>query len=425
MTGATLTQAADVEAIYRRHLNTGRARLGAIFGGQVEISSRGSVVTDAAGDEYLDCGGYGVYLLGHCHPRIVEAVRAQVGCHPMATRLFMDSAQAFAAQALAGVTPLGLDRIYFATSGADAVECSLKLARMHGKRRIISTVGGFHGKTFGALSASGNPTLRTPFEPLLPNVASVTFGDVAAMQVALEAAPGECCVILEPIQGEGGVNVPPAGYLRAVADACHANGALLILDEIATGLGRVGAWWASGLEGVVPDMMLIGKPLSGGVVPVSAVAATESVFAPFDRDPFIHSATFAGAPIAMAAVTATIDVLKEERVPERAAKLGQTLLDGLREVLDGALRSSIVRDVRGAGLLIGIQFDTPGLTGDFELELVSRRVIPNHCLNEHGVVRLTPPVGLTDGEVSLLLDAVQSSADAVGARRRPRSEGRT
>jgi putrescine aminotransferase len=418
---ASVDQTAAVEGIYRRHLSTGRARLGSLLGGQVEVSSCGSTVTDAAGERYLDCGGYGVYLLGHCHPRVVDAVRTQIERHPMATRLFMDATQAFAAEALAAVTPSELERIYFATSGADAVECALKLARLHGKRRIISAMSGFHGKTFGALSASGNPIFREPFAPLLPNVLHVPFGDSQAIRMALAEADDDCCVILEPVQAEGGVNVPAHGYLRAVADACKANNALLILDEIATGLGRIGAWWAADLEQVVPDIMLVGKPLSGGVVPVSALAATEEVFAPFDRDPFIHSATFAGAPIAMAAVSATIDVLKDERVPERAARLGRRLLIGMREALAGAISAGTVREVRGIGLLLGIEFDSPGLAGDFELELVANRVIPNHCLNQHSVVRLTPPVCLVDSDVSWLLDAIERSAGTIAAHRRART----
>jgi putrescine aminotransferase len=411
----------DIEGVYRRHLSTGRARLGSLLGGQVEVGSHGSLVIDAAGEEYLDCGGYGVYLLGHCHPRVIEAVRAQIERHPMATRLFMDRAQAVAAEALARVTPPGLERLYFATSGADAVESALKLARMHGRRRIVATVSGFHGKTLGALSASGNPTFRDPFAPLLPDVEHVQFDDAEAIRSALAAAaPGESCVIVEPIQAEGGVNVPARGYLRAVADACKAHGALLILDEIATGLGRVGAWWAADFDGVVPDMTLIGKPLSGGIVPVSAVAASEDVFEPFDRDPFIHSATFAGAPLAMAAVSATIEVLEDEHVPARAAELGRELAASMREVLASAIESGIVREVRGAGLLLGIELESPGLAGDFELELVANRVIPNHCLNRHGVVRLTPPVGLSRGEVSWLLEALAKSAVAVDGHHQAR-----
>jgi putrescine aminotransferase len=418
---AATAQALDVAGMYLRHLSSGRARLASLIGGQVEVSAQGAVVTDATGRAFLNCGGYGVFLLGHGHPRVVEAVREQLETHPMSTRLLLDPTQATAAEALAGVAPEGMDRVYFATSGADAVESALKLARMHGKRRIVSAIGGFHGKTFGALSVSGNPTYREPFEPLVPDVTSVEFGDAQAMVDVLASAPGEYCAIVEPIQGEGGVKIPPPDYLRTLQAACREHGALLILDEIATGLGRVGSWWAGEQVGVVPDMMLVGKPLSGGVVPVSALVATESAFAPLDRDPFMHSATFSGSPIAMAAVTGTVQALVEERVPERAAELGETLMAGLREGLAGPLAEGLVREVRGVGLLIGIELDSPAAAGDLEIELVSNGLIPNHCLNEHGVVRLTPPALLTDDEVTWLLDAVETSASAVAGRRRERA----
>jgi putrescine aminotransferase len=410
--------APDVESLYRRHLSTGRARVASILGGQVEVSSRGCVITDEAGDAYLNCGGYGVFLLGHAHPRVVAAVREQVERHPLASRLFLDPTQAAAAQALAEVAPPALQRVYFGTSGAEVVEAAIKLARMHGKRRLVSTRGGFHGKSFGALSVSGNETFREPFAPLLPDVTTVQFGDAGALEAAVAAAPGECCVVLEPIQAEGGVQIPPDGYLGRVDAACRAHDALLVMDEIATGLGRTGVWWASQTEGVAPDVMLVGKPLGGGVVPVGAMLATEEAFAPFDRDPFIHSTTFSGSPLAMAAVSATIAALVEEDIPARAAGVGRRLLDGLGDALSDALEAGLVRVLRGAGLLLGIELDAPGSAGQLELELVARRVIPNHCLNHHAVVRLTPPAIMDDTEITWLLEAVRASADAVLRRRR-------
>lgn len=416
-----VTGTSDVDALYRRHLSAGRARLASILGGQVEVSSRGCVITDAAGDDYLNCGGYGVFLLGHAHPTVVAAVHTQVERHPLSSRLFLDATQAAAAQALAGVAPSALQRVYFGTSGADVVEAALKLARMHGKRRLVSALGGFHGKTFGALSVSGNPTFRERFAPLLPDVTTVPFGDAEAIEEAVTAAPGECCVVLEPIQAEGGVRIPPADYLSRIASACRAQDALLVLDEIATGLGRVGAWWAGDAQGIVPDIMLVGKPLGGGVVPVGAILATEEAFAPLDRDPFIHSATFSGSPLAMAAVSATVGVLVEESIPDRAAHLGSRLLAGLNDALAEARDAGLVHDVRGAGLLLGIELDAPSVAGELELELVSRKVIPNHCLNHHAVVRLTPPAIMDDGEVAWLLDAVRASAQAVLQRRRERA----
>lgn len=411
----------DVASIYRRHLGAGRARLSAVLGGQVEVSAQGCVVVDAAGERYLSCGGYGAFLLGHGHPRVVEAVQRQAARRALATRLFLDPVQATAAETLAALAPPGLDRVYFATSGADAVEAALKLARLNGKRRLIGMEGGFHGKSFGALSVSGNATLRDPFAPLLADVVRVPFDDVAALTRAVAEADGTACVVLEPIQAEGGVRMASPGYLAAVADACRRHGALLVLDEVATGCARVGAWWASEQEGAAPDMLLAGKALGGGVVPVGAVLATADVFAPLDRDPFIHSATFAGAPLVMAGVQATLEALVEEQAPSCAERLGDRLLVGMRAALAEAIEEGIVHEVRGRGLLIGVELASPALAGDFELELVARRVIPNHCLNHHSVVRFTPPIGLGDDEVAWLLEALAASASALLERRRVRA----
>ncbi len=412
----------DVPALYRRHLSSGKARLNDMTGGHIEVSSHGSLVVDADGTELLNCGGYGVFLLGHCHPHVVSAVQDQVARLPLVTRVLLEPAQAAAAQALAQLAPPGLDRVYFGTSGADVVEAALKLARLNGKRRFIGVEGGFHGKTYGALSVSGNEIVRAPFAPLLPNAETVPFGDVEALRTAVVNANGEGCVVLEPIQGEGGVRIPPSGYLAEAAQACAENGALLIFDEIATGLGRTGLWWECEREGVVPDMILAGKPLSGGVVPVGAIVASDEVFAPFDRDPHIHSATFAGAAIAMAAAHATLEVLEADDVPRRAHDMGCRLRTGLDDVLAVALESGHVREIRSAGLLIGIECDTPQTAGELEIELMARRVIPNHCLNHHAVVRLTPPICLTQHEVDWLLNATQESAKTLVDKRRQREK---
>lgn len=412
----------DVPALYRRHLSSGKARLNDMTGGHIEASSHGSLVLDSDGTELLNCGGYGVFLLGHCHPHVVSAVQEQAGRLPLVTRVLLEPAQAAAAQALAQLAPPGLNRVYFGTSGADVVEAALKLARLNGKRRFIGVDGGFHGKTYGALSVSGNEIVRAPFVPLLPNVETIPFGDADALRAAVTRVDGEGCVVLEPIQGEGGVRIPPAGYLAQAARVCAEHGALLILDEIATGLGRTGLWWECERERVVPDMILAGKPLSGGVVPVGAILATDSVYEPFDRDPHIHSATFAGAAIAMAAARATLEVLEAVDVPRRAQELGLHLRGGLDEAFAPALESGHVRELRSAGLLIGIECDTPQTAGELEIELMARRVIPNHCLNHHAVVRLTPPICLTDEEVDWLLDAAAQSAMTLLAKRRQRGQ---
>ncbi|OLF17796.1 aspartate aminotransferase family protein [Actinophytocola xanthii] len=406
---------APAEAVlagYRRHLSSARAALGEMFGGDVEVSASGAWVRTASGRELLNCGGYGVFLMGARHPRVLAAVRAQLEENPVATRLLLEPQAALAAEALAGTTPAGLDRVHFACGGAEAVEAALKLARAGGRRHIVSMVDGYHGKTLGALSATARPVFQHPFRPLLPDVSHVPFGDADALTTTLASLGGEACVIVEPVQGEAGVVVPPAGYLREVARVCRRYGAFLVLDEIQTGLGRLGTWWGADREGVVPDALLVGKALGGGVLPVSAVVATEAAFAPFDRDPFIHTSTFSAAPLGMAAARAAITAIREDDLVARAARLGERLLAELRRLLTDVLGDAVA-EVRGVGLLIGVECAVEGLAGELLLELMAAGVIANHSLNSERVLRLTPPALLDDRDLQFLLDAFERAARAV------------
>ena len=397
---------------YRRHLSGGRASLGELLGGDVEVGSSGAWVHTESGRELLNCGGYGVFLTGARHPRVVDAVREQLDRNPVATRLLLEPQAGLAAEALAGTTPAGLDRVHFACGGAEAVEAAIKLARANGRHHLVSMTDGYHGKTLGALSVTQKPLFQDPFRPLLPGVSQVPFGDAAALDRELALHPGSACVIVEPVQGEAGVVVPPAGYLRAVAASCRRHDALFVLDEIQTGLGRLGHWWGADREGVVPDMVLVGKALGGGVVPVSALVATSTAFAPFDRDPFIHTSTFSGAPLGMAAAVGAIAAIREDGLVDRADKLGRVLLDELGHLVQEILGDRVAA-VRGVGLLIGIELDVPGLAGELLIELMTAGVVANHSLNADRVLRLTPPAVLDDHEVQFLLDAFERAARAV------------
>ena len=407
-----MTDPRDVVDGYRRHVSRGRARLAELTGGLVEVSSQGSTVVDATGREFIDCGGYGVFLLGHRHPAVVAAVVDQVQRHPLSTRLMLDPTVARAAATLASVTPEGLDLVHFVNSGAEATEAAIKLARAHGKRTLVSATGGFHGKTTGALGLTANDLYQAPFRPLL-DALHVPFGDAAALGEVL-ARTADACVVLEPVQGEGGVVLPPSGYLAEVARLCRASGALLVLDEVQTGLGRLGSWWGADREDVRPDVLLVGKGLSGGVVPVAAMVATAQAYKPFGDDPFLHTSTFAGSPIAMAAATAAVTAIRDEGLVERAASLGARMLADLRAAL--APCGPLLRDVRGAGLLIGLEFDDPGTALDLVLDLLDRGVLVNHSLNAHRVVRLTPPAVLTDAEADRVVEAVATAASGLAAR---------
>ncbi|MGO1056429.1 aspartate aminotransferase family protein [Crossiella sp. CA198] len=405
----------EVLDLYRSHLSRGRAKISEVFGTQMETSARGEWIETSDGGRYLNAGGYGVLIHGARHPHVEAAVIRQIQTSPIASRILLEPTAARAAEALARVTPDGLEHVHFASSGTEATEAALKLARTLGKTRLISTIGGYHGKTFGALAVTGNDLYQAPFRPLLPDVTFVPFGDAAALAAELAKGGQDACVILEPIQGEGGVRIPPAGYLGAVRALCDEHGALLVLDEIQTGMGRLGHWWGADREGVTPDILLAGKGLSGGIVPVSAMIATPAAFRAFNRDPFIHTSTFSGAPIAMAAARAAIEAIEQDGLVERAAKVGEVLLTGMREIVDRRC-PQLVTEVRGVGLLIGVELKGAGLAGALLAEMVNRHLIVNYSLNAGAVLRFTPPAVISDEGTEFLLSAFDGACAEVAAR---------
>ena len=416
---ATEAPAVDAHAladVYRAHVNQTHAVTMSVMSGHAEVRAEGSTIWDETGQEYLDCGGNGVFLLGHRHPDVVAAVQAQLESQPLQGRFLLNPALARAAEALARVTPEGLEYVFLHCAGAEAVEMAIKLARLAGRRRLVATLDGFHGKSNGALSLTGRQKYREPFEPLLPDVEHVPYGDADAMAAVLARSPGECCVFVEPVQGEAGVRIPPAGYLRAVESLCREHGHLLVLDEIQSGLGRLGLWWGAEIDGVRPDVLLSGKILGGGVLPVSAVVATPEVYGALNRDPYLHSSTFANSPVMAAAAAATIEVLETTDVIERSARVGAALLERLRAIA-GAHGDGLVTEVRGMGLLIGIEFAAPGAAGEFLFELIGEhRVLPSYSLNQDATIRLTPSALISDGEQERLLEAVAATLDTVKER---------
>lgn len=409
-------QSDELLALYRRHVSASQATLLSMAGGLIEAHSEGVRVTATDGSEYIDCGGFGVFLLGHGNPHVLEAVHTQLDRYPIGSRAMLDPGLARASAALAEICPGDLQFVYFTTSGAEAVEAAIKLGRIHGRKRLISFEGNYHGKTMGALSVTGRRHYQDPFRPLLPDVSFLPFGDVSALITELAALPpASACVLLEPIQAEGGVRIPHDGYARAVAQACQDHDALLIVDEVQTGLGRTGRWWSCDHEEVFPDILITGKALSGGVIPISAVVATATVYEPFSRDMFLHSSTFAGVPVAVAAAEAAIEATRRESVLERAAAVGQRLLDSFKSSC-APYAPDVVIEARGRGLLIGIEFTAEHLAGEFALELMERRVLVNHSFNAHTVARFTPPATLTDDVVEHVEQAVAESVAAVANR---------
>lgn len=394
----------------RAHLSAGRAALNDLMTGEHELTSSGNLVVTDTGTTYLNCAGYGTQILGARNPVVVDRVRRQLDEATLSSKILPDVRTAEAAHRLAAVMPSpDLVKVHFTNSGAEATETALKLARAGGARRIVTTTGGFHGKTLGALSATPKPVFQRPFLPLLPDVEVVPYGDAAALETALVGAP-RSVVLVEPVQGEAGVVVPPDGYLAAVEAACRRHDAVLVVDEIQTGFGRTGPFWACEREGVRPDVLLTGKGLSGGVVPVAAAVATAAVYRPFDTDPFLHTSTYGGNPLAMAAVLGSLDAMAAYDVPARAQRTGEVLLPALGAL--AAAHPGTVRDVRGRGCLLGVELVDEGTAGEVLLGLLDERVLVNHSLNNPAVLRLTPSALFTDADLTRVVDAFTAAVSA-------------
>jgi putrescine aminotransferase len=395
---------------YRRFVNPPLARVMKLSGSPVETRAHGCTIVDHNGKAYLDfAGGYGVFTLGHRHPRVVAAVREQLDRIALSGKTMFNPLLGRLARRLAEIAPGDLGISFFANSGTEAVEGALKLARAATKRAtIVAARNAFHGKTLGALSASGREEFRADFRPLLSDVVHVEFGDAAALERAL---PGAACFIVEPVQGEGGVAVPPDGYLRAAREACDRHGALLIVDEVQTGLGRCGVTFACELEEVVPDVMTLAKGLSGGVVPIGAYVARPPVWnAAYGKAPLIHTSTFGGNELACAAALAALDVLREEDLVTNARVRGAQLLDGARAIARDF--PAVVAEARGRGLLVGLELRSEGYGGSIIPEMLKDGVTVAWTLNQRRVIRLEPPLIVTEKEVATALAALRR---AVGA----------
>ncbi|MCX7730981.1 MAG: aminotransferase class III-fold pyridoxal phosphate-dependent enzyme [Candidatus Caldatribacterium sp.] len=399
---------------YMKYLNPGLARLYKFANlATVEWRGEGAKVFDIFGEAYIDCiGGFGVFNVGRNHPRVVARVIEQLQLLPLSSRTLFNKHQADLAEMLAQITPGDLQYSFFCNSGAEAVEGALKLARMYTKRKkFVSAIGGFHGKTLGALSVSGREVYKKPFEPLLPGTEQVPFGDLEAMEKAVDE--DTAAVILEPIQGEGGVILPPSGYLQGVREICTERGALLILDEVQTGLGRTGKMFACEHYGVVPDIMTLAKGLGGGVLPLGAFVSTAEIWQVFEENPLIHSSTFGGNPLSCVAGIETLKILKEENIPAQVAEKGKYLLERLK-VLQGEF-PEIVREVRGLGLLIGIELFAEDAASLLAMEMAQRKVLVVYTLNNPKVIRLEPPLTITYEEMDAVLSALYDSLREVRA----------
>ncbi|MGA7076237.1 MAG: acetylornithine transaminase [Halobacteriota archaeon] len=352
---------------------------------------RGAIVTDTDGNDYIDCtAGIAVNSIGHCHPRVVNAIKAQAEKLIHTSNLYYTEIQARLAERMTKLT--GMERLYLTNSGAESNESAMKLARkVTGKKGFISTKNAFHGRTMGSLSVTWKEAIRQPFEPLIDGVTFVDYGDVNAIAGAVTA--DTAAVIVEPIQGEGGVNVPPDDYLVAVRELCTEREIVLIVDEVQTGFARTGKWFACEHANVIPDIMTLAKAMGGGF-PVGAMMSRESCqFAPGD-----HGGTQSGNPLACAAALATIDVIESENLVEQSRYKGELL----KNLLNG-LESPYTIDVRGKGLMVAYESSRSVVPiVDFARE---NGVLLNNT--SENVLRFVPPLVIAKEQIETAITVVE------------------
>ncbi|MCQ4082704.1 acetylornithine transaminase [Streptomyces sp. RB6PN25] len=363
------------------------------------VRGEGARLWDADGNEYLDyIGGIAVNALGHAHPAVVEAVSGQISRLGHVSNLFIAEPPVALAERLLRLSGRP-GRVYFSNSGAEAIEAAFKIGRRTGRPHMVATTGGFHGRTMGALALTGQPAKQEPFRPLPGDVTHVPFGDIEALRDAV--THHTAAVFIEPIQGENGVVVPPEGYLRAVREITRATGTLLVLDEIQTGVGRTGHWFAHQAEGVEPDIVTLAKALGGGL-PIGATVAFGDAAGLLT--PGQHGSTFGGNPVACAAALAVLDTIENEGLLERVKRTGERLRSGTE-----AIGHPLVDHVRGAGLLLGIVLTEP-LAPKVQQAAQDAGFLVNAPAPD--VVRLAPPLILGDDEADAFVRALPGVLDA-------------
>lgn len=418
----------EIKELYKRYVNPGFAMmLGLLNFDKKFVRAEGVYVWDDEGNQYIDfLGGYGALNFGHNHPYINAAI-TQVSHLPNILQASLGTLSAVLAYNLAQILPGRLSRTFFCNSGAEAVEGALKLAKAASKKKkIIYCEGSFHGKSMGALSVTGRSKYQTPFQPLIPYCESVPFGDSYSLEKKIENGD-VAAFIVEPIQGEGGVRVPPKGYLKEVRKLCEKYDTLLIVDEIQTGFARTGSIFASHYEEIEPDIICTGKSLGGGVIPLAAFSTTEVIW---DRayggleKCTLHTSTFGGNTRAMAAGIASIELMIKEDIARQAKEKGEYLLNKLLQLQKNY--PNFIKEVRGRGLLIGIEFNqvaqgfwdkvTAGkinkiaeeyLAALVAAELLNKyQILTAYTLNNPNVIRIEPPLIIEKNQIDQLIVAL-------------------
>ena len=401
-------------ADFATYINPGKARILRSAGLDVlEWRRDGAMVSDVDGRRFVDCiGGMGSFAVGRHNPRIVAALKRAVDEQELdiGDFMLMSKPKADLARVLAELCPAGLNAVMYGTGGGEAVDFAIKLARGVTLRPgVVSTLGSYHGHTGFALSAIGRAQFREPFEPLMPHFTQVPFNDIEAMRDAVGGSVG--AILIEPIQGEGGIHVATDTYLQGLRQLCDGQDRVLIFDEIQSGMGRTGRLWASQHSGVVPDIMTIGKSLSGGLYPISATVFRGEYLDFLRTHPFIHLSTFGGSDVGCVVALEVFRVLEDEGLLENASGRGEQLRAGFVRL--HSIYPSLVTEVRGRGLMMALQYSEDQLGPRMARELAERGVLAIMSGNEPSVMRVMPPLTITGEQVDTVLRAFEDAMAAI------------
>lgn len=382
----------------------------------VEWDDEGAVFRDVNGKEFIDMlGGFGIYNVGHRHPTVLKAVRDQLERQAIHSQELIDPLRTYLAHLVSLIAPGDLQYAFFTNSGTESIEGCLKMSMLAtGRKHFLGAVGGFHGKSLGSLGGTAKGIFREPFLPLL-HWSHVPFGNIDALKMMIESCDftGDrfAALVLEPIQGEGGINVAPPGYLAGARELCDQYGIMLVFDEVQSGMGRTGKMFACEHDGIVPDLMAVGKGFGGGVMPIGACIGTPKTWEKYIENPFLHTTTFGGNPLACAAAIATINVLLDEDLPAQATVKGERLI---REVTELARRyPSVLKLIRGRGLMLGMEFANNDLGYEVAKNLFARNILISGTYINSKVLRVEPPLVISDEQIDKFLQALDESLSAV------------
>ncbi|WP_317855231.1 putrescine aminotransferase [Chakrabartyella piscis] len=392
---------------YRKSVSTNSAML--------EWEDHDSVVVSATGEEFIDClGGFGIYTCGHRNDYIVDTVKAQLSHQALHSQELLDPLRGYLAKAVSDITPGDLQYCFFTNGGAEANEMALKLARIAtGGRWFISTVNAFHGKSMGAVSMGGKNTYRTPYTPMVQQVQHVEYGNAADARKAVKnlVAVGESVagIIVEPIQGEAGIIIPPAGYLKELRAICDEYKIALIFDEIQTGMGRTGAMWRCETEDVVPDILTYGKAFGGGVMPITGLICRPHIWTDelVDNPWLLGSPTFGGNPVCCSAALATIKYMIDNDIPGECARKGELFKVGLAKLQEKY--PDLIDDMRGVGLMLAVEFRTSEIGYEVAKGMFARRIITAGTLVNAKCVRFEPASVITEEQIATVLQSMDEA----------------